>query len=316
MRVSQEAEIKRSQIPAEYRADGADGGALTSNFAFARERENLGVESAQSAPSIPRDGEFSHSQYELHSQALATTLDEGEGASIMLSGAQQQKRIGDEAQGSRKRRDREQYYLDALDAHIARLDARIAEIDADIQRINTRRLEIGDQLEALDELERLNTSGKLDVRNAEHQKLLKKAGVPPNASTADIAVLVENERKNLGSEDDALEQESNDLIKERGTLQAERDEALSVRDALEKADTPEALEIAQERAQSIMGQTALNGAAYLSGDTNDKIAAANMIGRVDAGQSNDKLALASATEDRGEVMDADIDDFSFDAPAP
>jgi len=319
MTVSQEAEIKRNQIPEQYRAHGADSGALAHDFAFADERHNLDFQRARSAPPITGDGAFSHSEYELHSQALATTLGEGESAGVMLSGAQQQKRIADEARSGRKRREREQRHLamlDAIDAHIARLDARIAEIDLELDRINARRMEIGDQLEALDELERLNASGKLDVRNAEHQRLMKKAGIPSDTPAADIDILIENERQSLSGEDGALEQESNDLIRERDELKAEREEALAVRDALDNADTPEALEIAQERAQSILSTSQLTDLALQSDQSATRNAAAKIVAKTDGNALGDDLAQSSVTETKSDVLKADMDNFNFDAPAP
>ncbi|MCJ2186239.1 coiled-coil domain-containing protein [Novosphingobium beihaiensis] len=316
MTVSQEAQIKRNQIPAQYRADGANGGLLKGDFAIAGERQNLDAEGARSKPFIPRDGAFSHSEYELLSQALATTLGEDENAAVMLSGAQQQKRISDKEINGRKRREREQRYLailDAIDAHIARLDARIAEINLEFDRINARRTEIGDQLEALDELERLNASGKLDPRNAEHQRLMKKSGIPPNTSAADIAMLIDIERAHLSDEDDTLEQQSNDLIRERGELQTERDEALAVREALENADTPEALEIAAQRANDILSASQLGILASQTDDSATAQAAGDLVAKADERdpEANAQHTSEAAERDRASIYSTDAANFRF-----
>lgn len=316
MTISQEAETKRNQIPQLYRADGGNSGALTRDFAFAGEGQNLESGSALHALPITRDGAFSNSEYELHSQALATTLEEGESAGIMLSGAQQQKRINDDAGNSRKRREREQRHLamlDAIDAHIARLDARIAEITQELEQINERRIEIGDHLEALDELERLHENGKLDMRNAEHQRLMRKVGISPEASAADIAMLIDTERANLSREDDTLEQRGNDLIRERDILQAERDEALSVRNALENADAPEALAIAMQRADTVLSTSQLG---LLASQTDDLAVAQSAGHLVASGDERDPEANAQHTDDAAEqnrsaIYSTDAANFSF-----
>ncbi len=256
---SLEAEVKRNNIVPEYRADAESSGALTGNF--------------------------TKNAHELHSKALANVAESDSPASIILSGSQQAIQKYQLAETTRKKRQREAQFistLDRLNQRLEELDALIDEANEQLARINERRLKIGDQLEALDELDELNASGSLDTQNLAHQRIMKKAGIDPGASVADIAILISEQRAALGQEDDVLEEEGNALIKRRDELEAERNEVLIVKAEIENADTPEAIAAATERAQTVLGAQQLGQALSLSNSEDAATVVAEAVSSNDA----------------------------------
>ena len=292
--VSLEAETKRNNIPDKYRADAASSGALT--------------------------GDFSHNAYEFQSKALANISESGSAAPIILSGSQQAIKQHQLTETTRKKREREAHFvsvLDRLNQRLEELNALIDETNERLDQINDRQLEIGDQLEALDELDELSNTRQLDTNNPLHQRIMKRAGINPG-SVVDIAVLISEQRAALGQEHDDLEDESNTLIRRRDELEAERDQVLTVMDEIENADTPEARAIAEERAQNILDNSALTDLAAQTDDQDVKAMAANAVaqsdnGDVSANLAETNLAVSSSRED---FIDSDADSFSFDAPSP
>lgn len=293
--VSLEAETKRNNIPDKYRADAASSGALT--------------------------GSFSHNAYEFQSTALANISESSSAAPIILSGSQQAIKQHQLTETTRKKREREAHFVNVLDRLSQRLEELNELIDETTERldqINDRQLEIGDQLEALDELDELSNTGQLDTHNPIHQRIMKRAGISPEAPAADIAVLISEQRAVLGREHDDLEDENNTLIRRRDELEAEREQVLTVMAEIENADTPEARAIAEQRAQNILDHSELTDLAAQTDDQELKAMAAKAVAQTDNGDvstnlAETKLAVSSSKED---FVDSDADSFSFDAPSP
>lgn len=275
------AEQLRNQIPEQFRASDEMRGALSADF-----RTNS-------------------TTYELHSQTLANMMPEGQ-TPIMLSGSQQSIQKHQLAETNRKKRAREAQFmstLDMLNRRLEELDAMIAETNEELERVNERRLEIGNQLEALDDLDSLRRSGQLDVQNPAHQRIMKKAGIDANASAADIAMLIQNQRIALGQEDEALEEEGNALIKRRDALETEREEVLVAKAEIENADTPEAIAAATERAQTVLGAQQLGHALALSDNQN----AATVVAEVVSSSDTEKAYVEDAATDSAQFFEGSND---------
>lgn len=278
--VSLEAETKRNNLPDKYRADAESSGALTDDF--------------------------SHNAYEFQSKALANISESGSDAPIILSGSQQAIKQHQLNETTRKKREREAHFvnvLDRLNQRLEELNLLIDEANERLEQINDRQLEIGDQLEALDELDELLNTGQLDTHNPIHQRIMKRAGISHEVAATDIAVLISEQRTTaLGQEHDDLEDENNTLIRRRNDLEAEREQVLTVMAEIENADTPEAREIAEERAQNILDNSKLTDLAAQTDDQDVKAMPANAVAQTDNGDNSvnlaeTNLAVSSSKED-------------------
>ena len=134
-----------------------------------------------------------------------------------------------------------QQQLDVIDAEISRIDARVADIDKQLDEIDDAKL-------AMDELEELQTNGKLDPNNPRHAALLRRAEIDPDEVEEDnLDVLLVQRRQELEQQEQALTSERDKLLEDRQQLQTTRDKLAEAKDKLDaNPDSPAALAEAQE----------------------------------------------------------------------
>lgn len=255
--------------------------------------------------------------HELRSSAMVSNTAQESAASIILSGAQQvvkedwvsidkKKKYGEEARFTRS-------VLDLLNERLAKLDAQIARIDEELLQVNVRRAAIGDQLEALAELEELAASGKLSNNNPTHKAIMKKTGVGADTDPAELAAVIMARRIALGAEDVELESKGNSLIKRRDELSRERDEVLVAKAKIEGATSPEARAMAEESAKAMLDTKKLTDLAVQTDDVNLKILAAETVAKSDGGTdgANADHAKQAAQENTQAVYQSDASSFKF-----
>ena len=235
-------------------------------------------------------------------------------ASFILTGAQASKQAyGESHEEKQRRKDRETYDLirNALDQRLAELDVELAEIDARLGVINDLRSQIADKLDAIDDLERLVANGTLDPNNPAHAALLRRAGYSTeDTEQDDFAERLRHDRADLAHKDGALETEWNRKMKRRGEVVAERREVEAARAEIESADTPQAMENAERRAQTLLGSQQLGEAAYQTESQKAKQIAADAVGV--SAKSEDYNREAAALNE-AKVIESDLDAFDPDA---
>ncbi|MCF8467276.1 MAG: hypothetical protein K9G33_07720 [Sneathiella sp.] len=266
------AEIKAG-IPARFQPPHDSSGALTMNF------QNQG---AMLAPFTLQGS----ADLDRHNIGLAfiNSGDQGSTPGFMLSGALATIRATEKSEIEKRKRGEEQRFaLDQLnaqlDARLAELDAELAQIDERLEEIRQRRIEIGDGLEALDELEHMAATGTLDPDNPDHARLLRRAGIEPeDARRRDMTDIIAQRRRDMSREDGALHDENDGLLKRRDTVAREKKEVEAARAEIENADTPEAMKAAEHRARTVLGSQQLGEAAYQTENQQAKVIAASAVG--------------------------------------
>lgn len=244
--------------------------------------------------------------------------------SFLLNGSQLTARQAKQQAQHNREQAEERSFVDrvlaALDARLAALDARLFEIDNRLEAIRLRREAIGTEMEALDELEALKRSGKLDPNNPHHAELLRAAGITADEAMGDdFAATVTRRRQALNDEDDALEGETNARLLERGEVQALRNEAWAAKQDIENADSEEARVRAERRASSLLGVHELAGAAYETQDKQARNIAANAVGKNEVvAVRRDSLAYnnAAAASDSDAIAGAKVRGFELDEEMP
>jgi hypothetical protein len=223
----------------------------------------------------------------------------------------------------RKKEDEQRSILDELraqlDERLAELNAELARIDKRLDEISRRRNELGDGLEALDELDRLTATGQLDPDNPAHAALLRRAGVDPeDARRKDMNDIIAQRRRDMSREDGTLEGEWNAKMKRRGEVIVERDEVQAARAEIENAHTPEAMEKAEHRARTVLGSQQLGEAAYQTDNQRAKMIAADAVAanETPSQQDNSQTYNREAVSKDAQVVLAENDtEFELDAPA-
>lgn len=243
---------------------------------------------------------------------------------FMLTGAQMAMRTAALIEGEqRKRSEESRFIMDQLrrqlDQRLAELDAELARIDERLDAIGQRRADIGESLEALDELETLQASGQLDPDNPAHAQLLRRAGITPeDARRKDAGDIIARRRGNLGREDDDLEREWNGKMKRRGEIIEERQSVIEARAEIENADTPEAVERAESRARSVLGAQQLGEAALQTQSHQAKVIAADAVARNENEEvraDSQNFDYRAISKDSAAVFQTDNTTFNPDGPA-
>ena len=202
----------------------------------------------------------------------------------------------------------------ALEQRLAELDREIAAIDKRLEDIRQRRIVIADQMEALDDVERLRRSGKLDPNNPAHARLLRVAGISESeARGGDLATIIALRRQILGNEDDALGNEHNSLLKYRGVVAYERQGVVGALGEIENADTDEARILAERRAKTVLGSQQLGEAATQTTDCQARIVAADAVG---VAQESERFNRNAVAGNRSEIVGTATPGFELDTPLP
>lgn len=256
---------------------------------------------------------------EMAGMALAGDADAT--AAFVFTGAQMARRMEAENQREDERRRDELVYDQiraALDARLAELDAELARIDARLGEIRERRDELAERMEALDDLDTLAKSGKLDPDNPAHAALLRRAGIDPRTPRESIADVIAQQRRDTAREDEALEREWNERMKRRDEVIREREDVRAARREIESANTPEAMEQAQRRARTVLGAQQLGEAAYQTDNQRAKTIAADAVA---ANERSDRTASSTASNRRaasetGDYFAQSDDNDWEDAEAP
>lgn len=167
-----------------------------------------------------------------------------------------------------------------LAARLAALDAELAAIDARMAEIVERCAAIGESMDALQDIDDLVASGKLDPNNPAHAALLRKAGIDPDSAhdNDDWAEIIRQRREELSREDGGLDSEWNDLLARRGRVAKRRGDIADALADISQADTEEAKYSALQHAQTVAGVRALGGAAFETDDEGRKLIAADAVG--------------------------------------
>ena len=169
----------------------------------------------------------------------------------------------------------------ALDQRLAALNAELTLIDTRLEEIRVRRIKIGEELEALDDIEALKREGKFDPANAAHAELARRAGLrPEEAAEISLSDLILR-RQALTTEDGDLETERNERLKRREVVIAERQDVLTAQSEIERVDTEEARILAERRAETVLGAQQLGEAAYQTRSADAKQIAATAVGNAE-----------------------------------
>lgn len=205
-------------------------------------------------------------------------------------------------------------YRAALADRLAALNAELEALNREIDEIETRRTEIGASLEALDEIERLKRSGKLDPSNPAHAALLRTAGITPEeAKRDDLLDVIQRHRRDLDREDGTLETLWNAKVKRRDQVALERLDVIGAQQEIENADTDEARLLAERRAATVLGAQQLGEAALQTDSNRAKVIAADAV--TDAEGSERRAVSANLNHNSVEankrvVMASDTKEFA------
>lgn len=307
----------KAAIPDNFQPAPGTGSRLSNHF--------LSVDSLrESTPLQGSEIDRTAQERDRHNRGAAFVAGDSDQAApgFLLTGAQATARKSHMTVIEQRKRDDERFASDqmkaALDARLAALDAELLALDTRIGEIEQRRIAIGDNLEALDELVQIERSGqKIDPNNPEHARLLRKAGIDPDkADKATLAEIIARRRRELGLEDEALDAEWNAKMKRRGQVATEREAVAGARDEIERANTDEARILAERRAATMLGAQQIGEAASQTESRSAKIIAADAVAanerpdlRADSETYNRRAALA----DRNSVVDASGKDFEQDS---
>lgn len=269
--------------------------------------------------SLKSDFAESANAHELRSKAIVANTAPENATSFILSGTQQVAREASISLDNRKKRSENARFtrsvLDILNERLAELDKHIADISTEIQRINDRRIAIGDELHALQELEDLLAAGDLDRRNPEHNAIMKKASVHPDASLSYVEAFIAAQRIALTQEDEMLENEGNVLIKRRDELEREREDVLTAKAEIENATTPEKRVAADEAARAMLDAKQLIDLAVQSEDIDLKAMTAEAVAKSDGGaddtNANADHTRKAAQEYKQAIYQSDASGFTF-----
>lgn len=276
-------EVMKAAVPSQHRPRPDHFNLLSSSYYDAADAV---ASAAPASQSIEHDGASSADpltdDHAREMAGLALADDPEASASFMLTGAQASMQTNGEG-NEQKKRERERtthdLLMDSLNRRLAQLDAELVQLDKRLDEIRQRRIELGDGMEALDELERLAANGQLDPNNPAHAALLRRAGIDPEkARREDMNDIIAQRRRDMGREDDALEGEWNVKMKRRGHVASEREKVRTARAEIESASTPEAMEKAELRAQTVLGSQQLGEAAYQTESQEAKEVAADAVG--------------------------------------
>ncbi len=311
------AELK-SRIPVQFQPPSSMSGSLSLNFQSQGAMLAPYTLQGSENPSVSEADPFTD-DHAREMQGRIFAADPDASPSFMLTGAQASMRASSDGTEQKKReRDTRRQLLDALNRRLAELNADLLRIDTRLEEIRLRKNAIGEELEALDDIEKLAASGQLDPRNPKHAELLRKAGIDPaKVDQHNISDLITQRRRAMNGEDEALDGEATELLKQRKIVELERAEVEAARNDIESANTPEALERAEARARTILGSQQLGEAAYQTeSDRANEIAADavanNERAELQAG-SEDYNRLA-ATEDSGAILSLGDESFELDVP--
>ncbi|MEJ7925999.1 hypothetical protein WG908_04415 [Sphingobium sp. AN641] len=302
-------EIQRlkAAIPIDYRPRPQAAGQLTNDFlAVDLLRKSTALEGTE------RD------RHNLGMAYLNSPDADAAGPTFLLTGAQAVARNAQVIQSERAEHDITDFAFDQmrenLRRHIERLNAMLVDIDAAMKKIHTRRDEIGQELEALDELTRLKRSGKFDLNNPAHAQLARSAGLSPEELDRMSVHDLRMRRRDLDREDGQLEDQWNKWLKLRKGIVKERDAAVEIEAELAAADTAEVRILAERRASSLLGVQQIAEVAYIAEDRSVKIRAA------DAVASNEQAAVRTESQtynrdavlrNEGAILNKDSDDFEL-----
>lgn len=307
----------KAAIPDRYQPQPDAGGALPASF------HSVG---AQSAPTPLQGSEIDRTTQERDRHNLGAVFVAGDpdqsAPSYMLTGAQALAKNSHIAMIEQRRREGDNRLAitqmqAALDARLAALDAELLALDARIGEIEQRRIEIGDNLEAIDELEQIERSGqKLDPNNPAHAALLRRAGIDPDeADKATVADIIARRRRDLAIEDGALGTEWDTKMKRRAQVARERVAVAAAKDEIENANTDEARILAERRAATILGAQQLGDAASQTENRTAKVIAADAVAaneRPDLRAESEAYNRRAALADQDSVADASGKGFELD----
>lgn len=159
------------------------------------------------------------------------------------------------------------------------MNAELQAIDERLEEIRKRREQIGEELEALDDLDALVASGITpDPNNPAHRRLIQKAGIDPERMRGNaIAALIGQRRRDLDGENGQLDEEWNERMKRRGEIIAERREVRGALSDVNNADSEEARILAERRARTALGVQQLGEAVYVSERREARLIAADAV---------------------------------------
>ena len=299
---SADIETIKAAVPERFRPDPVQGRLLINSFGAVAELRSA---------TLIYEGETSDSSDPLVSDrardmaGMALADDPDATAAFVLTGAQLARRAEAERERAEERRKEDTAFAEiraALDARLAALDAELAEIDKRLDEIRERRDELAERMDALDDLDTLIKSGKLDPNNPAHAALLRRAGIDPaKTRREDIGDAVTQRRREVAGEDDALDSEWNARMKRRGEVVRDREKVQAARDEIEHADTPEAMERAERRARTVLGSQQLGEAAYQTDSQRAKAIAANAVG---VSAKSEDYNRQAAQEDDSKIANA------------
>ncbi len=306
------AELK-SRIPVQFQPSSDMSGSLSLNFqsqgAMLAPYTLQGSENPSASEADPFADDHAR---EMQGRIFAADPDAS--PSFMLTGAQASMRASSEGTEQKKReRDTRRQLLDALNRRLAELNADLLRIDTRLEEIRLRKNAIGEELEALDDIEKLTASGKLDPSNRKHAELLRKAGIDPaKVDKNNISDLITQCRRAMNGEDEALDGEATELLKQRKVVELERAEVQAARNDIESANTPEAMEKAEARARTVLGSQQLGEAAYQTESDRAKEIAADAV----ANNERAELQANSAAFNRSSTLRNEAAIITMDDSGP
>lgn len=301
----------RAAVPANFQPPSNAAGALTSQFDLSADG-GLSMIARRNAREELTLANLSHAFLERNTSEAVTA------PGFLLSGAQAVNTTQIMQTEKRKRDDGIRFALDqakaALLARLAKLDAEIAAIDKRLEEIRQRRIVIADQMEALDEIERIRRSGKkLDPNNPAHRRLLEAGGITEaQANSENYALVIRQTRSRLSNEDESFGTEHNSLLKHRGVVAYERQGVVGALGEIENADTDEARIFAERRATTTLGAQQLGEAATQTTSVQARMVAADAVGASADSEAYNRVAVVDVSQTRN----ATDQSFDWDAPPP
>lgn len=298
----------KAAIPTSYQPPRGAGGMLSSQF-----DSSVDLRSKSTA--------MHGSEIDRHNLGLAALANpDAIVPGIMLTGAHATARAVQRERHEREQRKDAEFTYDQvrqeLQRRLAKFDAELAAIERRLKEISERREKIGDEMEALDELAKLK--GKFDPNNPAHARLARRAGITPEeAAQADGAAILRR-RQELAREDSGLDDEWNAKIKRRDVVLKERKPVADALAEIERADTEEALILAERRATTTLGAQQLGEAAYQTRRQDAKFLAADAVAQAEREplRTDSQIWNRQAVESVDKVITGSVDEFDFDDAPP
>ncbi|QDX25735.1 hypothetical protein FPZ54_06685 [Sphingomonas suaedae] len=295
------ADIERlkAAVPADHRPPRDASGRLTNHFSSL---DSLRESNALQGSELDR--------FNYGTAFVGSSDEDAANPNFLLTGGHAIARAVQTERQEREKRKDSDFIFDQVRQQLAQrladLRAELVAIDERLEQIRQRREQIGDELEALDELTRLKRSGKFDPNDPAHARLARNAKLTPEElAQMDVAALVQR-RQQLVKLDSDLDAEWNARMKRRGEVVTGIGQAEAAQKDIELADTDEARLLAERRAQTVLGAQQLGGAAYRTQSQPAKVIAADAVGIAAESEKYNRAAVAGQPD----VTRDDIKSFS------